>query len=211
MKKESMTKTMQQSSQAKPKTLNSPKEETLSRLRALDALLSPFWSLRCGGCAASSKSIFILMAVLLGSPLLGPRLLLASESRSSIFEEPAAAAALTPEADVYHQGVTASKQKDYSRAMALFQQALRSDPHNPDVLNMLAFSLRKSGHLDEAFEYYRRALEIKPQFPEAREYLGEAHLQAALREIQKLRSYGAGGQEDLQDLTKAFKTAAATL
>src|SRR5258708_35785035 len=113
--------------------------------------------------------------------------------------------------DYYHQGVAASKQKNYSRAVDLFQQALQSDPRNPDVLNMLAFSLRKSGHLDEAFDYYRQALEIKPQFPEAREYLGEAHLQAAMREIQMLKSYGANGHEDLEDLTKAIQTAAASL
>ena len=107
--------------------------------------------------------------------------------------------------------MAATKQKEYPRAVELFQQALQSDPRNPDVLNMLAFSLRKSGHLDEAFDYYRQALEIKPQFPEAREYLGEAHLQAALREIQTLKSYGASGREDLQDLTKAIKSAAASL
>ena len=157
------------------------------------------------------KNIFILVAALTCSLLIGPRQILASGSRSSNFDQPSEAAARTPEADVYHQGVSATKQKNYARAVALFQQALQTDPHNPDVLNMLAFSLRKSGHLDEAFDYYRQALEIKPQFPEAREYLGEAHLQAALREIQTLESYGASGREDLQDLTKAFKSAAAGL
>jgi Flp pilus assembly protein TadD len=136
---------------------------------------------------------------------------MASEGRSTVFDQPTAVAVPTPDADVYHQGVAATKQKDYQRAVGLFQQALQMDQRNPDVLNMLAFSLRKSGHLDEAFDYYRQALEIKPNFPEAREYLGEAHLQAALREIQTLKSYGAGGREDLEDLTKAIKSAAASL
>jgi len=210
MTKESMIKTNQKSPKAK--TDHSQKEETLSRLYALEGLMSPFWSLRLGYGEASSRNIFILLAVLLGAHLIGPRQVLASGSRSSVFDQPAAvAAAPTPEAGLYHQGVAATQQKDYTRAVDLFQQALQTDSRNPDILNMLAFSLRKSGHLDEAFDYYRQALEIKPQFPEAREYLGEAHLQAALREIETLKSYGASGREDLEDLTKAFKSAAASL
>ena len=211
MTKESVTrKTTQKTFKARTEMSRS-REEILSRLSALESILSPYWSLRCGGRAADSKNIFILMAVLLGSLIMGPRQLLASGSRSSVFDEPAAVSAPTLEADAYHLGVAATKQKDYPQAVELFQKAMQSDPHNPDVLNMLAFSLRKSGHLDEAFDYYRQALEIKPQFPEAREYLGEAHLQAALREIQTLKTYGASGREDLQDLTKAIKSAAASL
>ena len=48
---------------------------------------------------------------------------------------------------------------------------------------MLAFSERKQGNLDEAFEYYAKALALRPKFPEAREYLAEAHIQAALKEL----------------------------
>jgi tetratricopeptide (TPR) repeat protein len=211
MTKESLTKKTTQKTPKAKLEINRSRTETLNRLSAVESILSPFWSLRCGVRSADSKNILILMVVLSGALLISPRRLLASGSRSSIFEQPAAAAVPTPEADVYHQGVAATKQKDYQRAVELFQQALQSDPHNPDILNMLAFSLRKSGHLDEAFVYYHQALEIKPQFPEAREYLGEAHLQAALREIQTLKSYGANGREDLQDLIKAFKTSAASL
>ena len=211
MRKESLTKkTIQKTPKAKLE-MNRSRMEVLNRLSAIESVLSPFWSLRCGVRTADSKNIFILMAVLLGSLLMGPRRLLASGSRSSVFDQPAAVAAPTLEADAYHQGVAATKQKDYPQAVELFQNAMQSDSRNPDVLNMLAFSLRKSGHLDEAFDYYHQALEIKPQFPEAREYLGEAHLQAALREIETLKSYGAGGREELDDLTKAFKSAAARL
>jgi len=211
MTKESLTKkTIQRKPKAKLE-INQSRMETLNRLYAVESILSPFWSWRCGVRSADSKNVALLMALILGVHLMGPTRLLASGSRNSIFDQPAAVAAPTPEADVYHQGVAATKQKDYQQAVQLFQQALKSDPRNPDVLNMLAFSLRKSGRLDEAFDYYRQALEIKPQFPEAREYLGEAHLQAALREIQTLKSYGASGREDLQDLIKDFKSTAASL
>ena len=33
---------------------------------------------------------------------------------------------------------------------------------------------------DEAFSLYGRALRLRPEFPEAREYVGEAHIDAAL-------------------------------
>jgi tetratricopeptide (TPR) repeat protein len=206
-----MMQTTQKSPKAALQTDRPQKEETPSPLSALEDVISPFWSLRFACREAGLRNVLILMAALMGSLLIGPPRIQASGSRSSSFDQPAAAAAPTPEADAYHQGVAATKQKNYSRAVELFQQALQADPHNPDVLNMLAFSLRKTGHLDEAFDYYRQALEIKPQFPEAREYLGEAHLQAALREIQTLKSYGTDGREDLKDLTKTFKTAAANL
>ena len=42
---------------------------------------------------------------------------------------------------------------------------------------MLGFCTRKLGNVDEAFTYYEKALKIKPNFPEAREYYGEAYLQ----------------------------------
>jgi len=57
---------------------------------------------------------------------------------------------------------------------------------------MLAFTQRKTGHLDDAFRNYRRALEISRPFPQAREYLGEAHIQAALQQVEILRGLRSG-------------------
>ena len=115
------------------------------------------------------------------------------------------------EPDYYQQGKQAVEHKDFGTAGSLLRKALAAHPKDPDVLNLLAFSERKQGHLDEAFEYYEQALRVKPHFPEAREYLGEAHLQAALREVETLKSYGTEGKEDLEDLVKDFKTSAASL
>ncbi|MDD5692605.1 MAG: tetratricopeptide repeat protein, partial [Candidatus Omnitrophica bacterium] len=64
---------------------------------------------------------------------------------------------------------------------------------------------------DESLETYKKALELRPRFPEAREYLGEAYIKAALREIKTLKGYGVDGEENLEDLVKAFKEAAAGL
>jgi len=111
----------------------------------------------------------------------------------------------------FDQGQAAIKKSDYKTAGQFFRQALQDQPTNPEVLNMLAYSERKQGHLEEAFEYYDKALALKPRFPEAREYLAEAHLQAALRELNTLKSYGSEGKDDAAEVVEAFQKAATSL
>jgi len=108
---------------------------------------------------------------------------------------------------LYDQGVEASHNNDFQKALPLFEQALKEDPNNPDILNMLAHSQRETGSIDEALVNYKKAIELRPKFPEAHEYLGETYIQAALREVEILKSYGSDGQEQLEDLTKEIKEA----
>jgi tetratricopeptide (TPR) repeat protein len=112
---------------------------------------------------------------------------------------------------LYKKGVQADKSGDYVNAIQLFQKAYKLDEKNPNILNMLAHSQRKTGKIDEALENYRRALNLRPKFPEAREYLGEAYIQAALREIEVLKGYGKDGAGNREELVRAFKQAAATI
>jgi tetratricopeptide (TPR) repeat protein len=111
------------------------------------------------------------------------------------------------EPSLYQQGVEASHNNDFQKAVELFEHALQDDPNNPDILNMLAYSQSKTGKIDEALANYKRALKIRPYFFQAHEYLGEAYIQAALREIETLKIYGRDGKEQLEDLTKAIKEA----
>lgn len=116
-----------------------------------------------------------------------------------------------PAVPLYDQGVEATKNKDFKKALTLFERALKADKNNPDILNMLAHTQLKLGMIDESLENYKKALKLRPKFAEAREYLGEAYIQAALREIGTLKSYGSTRSESLEDLVKAFKDAAAGL
>ena len=54
-----------------------------------------------------------------------------------------------------------------------------------DKYNLLGFTARKSGDLNSAAEYYRKALEINPKHIQALEYQGELYLQ--LGEIEKAK------------------------
>ena len=105
--------------------------------------------------------------------------------------------ATTQTVSLYDQGIAASQANDFQKALPLFEQALRNDPNNPDILNMLAHSQRKIGLIDESLANYKKALELRPNFPEAHEYLGEAYIQAALREVETLKNYGNDGKEEL--------------
>ncbi|HXL74045.1 MAG TPA: tetratricopeptide repeat protein, partial [bacterium] len=103
--------------------------------------------------------------------------------------------------DLYNDGVAYSNKGNFYKAQDLFTQALKLDPNNPDIMNMLAHSQRKQGLLDDAMMNYWFALKLRPNFPESREYLAEAYLQGLLKEMDELKNEGDKGKEQLAILT----------
>jgi tetratricopeptide (TPR) repeat protein len=66
---------------------------------------------------------------------------------------------------------------EYQKAIDAGKKALEKKPKNADLLNLVAYSYRKAGQFEPAFEYYFKALEIDPGHRGANEYLGELYLQ----------------------------------
>ena len=66
--------------------------------------------------------------------------------------------------------------KLYSKALEKLQKAYKNDKNNPDILNYLGFTLRKTGKLEEAEKYYLEGLKIKPDHNGINEYLGELYV-----------------------------------
>jgi cytochrome c-type biogenesis protein CcmH/NrfG len=68
--------------------------------------------------------------------------------------------------------------KNWSRAAFELDKAVREEPKNADVYNMLGFYNRKKPNADlpKAFENYNMALKLDPKHRAAHEYLGEAYL-----------------------------------
>ncbi len=112
---------------------------------------------------------------------------------------------------LFQKGMAAVDSENYQKAYDYFWQASRLERNNPDFLNMLAYSRRKLGNFDEAFRYYKMALNLRPRFPQAREYLGEAHIQAALEQIKILKNYGPDAAHELEDLMESFRKAVESL
>jgi len=114
-----------------------------------------------------------------------------------------------PSADeLYAEAEKKIEDGEFADAIDLLDRANRMDRNNPDIINLLAYSYRKQGNLETAFRYYKRAIDLRPVFPEAREYLGEAHLEAAMRQIRELKSYGSDAEAQLVELVDALKQAA---
>lgn len=116
-----------------------------------------------------------------------------------------------PTVSLYDQGMELVRNERFEDARKLFATLVEQDDKDADAINMLAYTQRKTGELDAALENYLRALELRPKFPEAREYLGEAYLQLALRELHILRKYGNDGKDEVKQLIAAVHTAAAEL
>lgn len=83
------------------------------------------------------------------------------------------AAARPTDEDLFYAGYWMARTGRYAEAISYLQQSA-----NPDArtLTYIGFATRKSGDVDGAFPYYRKALALDPNFVVARAYLGEAHL-----------------------------------
>lgn len=108
----------------------------------------------------------------------------------------------------YKSGMDAVKSGDYKTALKNFEEANKLKKDDPDTLNMLAYSQRKNGMLDAAIANYTQALKLRPKFPEAREYLGEAYLESALAQLAVLNEYGPEADGPRQKLKSALAAAA---
>ena len=64
----------------------------------------------------------------------------------------------------------------YSSARLKFQQATQSNPSLHEAWNYVGYTNRKLGNYDAALTAYEQALTLKPGYPEALEYRGEAFL-----------------------------------
>ena len=100
--------------------------------------------------------------------------------------------------------------KDYQGALAELRD-LAQDTQQPDVYNLLGFTLRKTGDYKTALTYYTKALELKPDHKAAREYLGELYVETgdmakAKEQLASLQKLCPAGCDELSDLQKAIDT-----
>lgn len=104
----------------------------------------------------------------------------------------------------------AIQEKNWRGALRELNVAVREEPRNADVHNLLGYSYRQRADLPKAFEHYQMALKIDPRHKGAHEYIGEAYLQDKrlaqaeqhLAELERL--CGNRTCEEYQDLAKAI-------
>jgi tetratricopeptide (TPR) repeat protein len=102
---------------------------------------------------------------------------------------------------------------DFRGAIPILTAYTRDHPDDADGLNLMGYSLRKTGQRDLALQYYNRALSLNPKHPGVNEYLGELYAETGQIDKAKERlavlqaSCGNCGQA--LDLAAAIKTAEA--
>ncbi|MEQ1953815.1 tetratricopeptide repeat protein [Mesorhizobium yinganensis] len=98
--------------------------------------------------------------------------------------------------------------KDYQGALTELRD-LAQDVQQPDVYNLLGFTLRQTGDYQTSLTYYQKALELRPDFKAAHEYLGELYVETgdmknAQMQLASLQQLCPGGCDELEDLQKAI-------
>lgn len=109
----------------------------------------------------------------------------------------------------------AVKAQDWPRAIRDLQAVVRAEPANADAHNLLGYSYRKQASPDmaKAFFHYHEALRLNPGHRAAREYLGEAYVQAgqmdkAREQLDALERLCGRNCEEYRDLAAAIGGAA---
>ena len=96
----------------------------------------------------------------------------------------------------------------FDQALPKLQELDKDSPNNPDVLNLMGYTYRKTGHTDEALDYYNRALNLEPKHLGANEYLGELYLEMKQPDKAKERlavlKAACGDCEEYEELEQAI-------
>ena len=136
------------------------------------------------------KRIFIiLISAFIFAQYLGPSFGAGGDSSGSNYSDPyKEASKIVKKAKKLEAKNKIDKaEKLYSKALEKLQQAYKTDRNNPDILNYLGFTLRKTGKFKEAEKFYLAGLKIKPDHNGINEYLGELYVKTGRMELAKER------------------------
>ena len=98
-------------------------------------------------------------------------------------------------------------EKLYIKAYNKFEKAYSKNKKNPDILNYLGFTLRKTGNLEKAEIFYLKGLELDAGHLGINEYLGELYVQTNRIDLAKERLEVLNGCdcEEYKDLKKLIE------
>ena len=97
--------------------------------------------------------------------------------------------------------------KLYAKAFEKFSEAYKNDKNNPDILNYMGFTSRKTGNFEKAEEFYLKGLNIDPKHNGINEYLGELYvntnrIKKANERLEVLKNCNCEEYKDLELIIK---------
>jgi tetratricopeptide (TPR) repeat protein len=110
---------------------------------------------------------------------------------------------INPEArSLYDQAAEHFRKKQWNLAIPTYLEAVRIEPKFVEAWNSLGFCYRKVKDNQKSLEAYRRAIDIKPDFKYAHEYISRLYLvmgnrEMAMRHYEILRRLDAKMAADL--------------
>jgi Flp pilus assembly protein TadD len=117
----------------------------------------------------------------------------------------------TESAEVYAEAKALIDAENYVAALPILLNIIATDAENADAWNLLGFTNRKLGNLDDAALAYSTALTLNPDHLGALEYQGELYLQTGQPDLAKAnltRLQGLCGDcEEAEDLALAVQDA----
>lgn len=104
------------------------------------------------------------------------------------------------------------KKGRWTQAISALKHVVSEEPRNADALNLLGYSLRKSGDMRNAEGFYLKALKIRPSHKGANEYLGELYVEVgqldkARDRLKTLEGICGTSCEEYRDLKQAIDKA----
>ena len=79
-----------------------------------------------------------------------------------------------PDPELTEYAYSLAKADRYQEAIDVLD--LLDNPNTPRALNYRGYATRKLGRTDEGIGYYLRSVALDPDYPQVREYLGEAYV-----------------------------------
>jgi tetratricopeptide (TPR) repeat protein len=117
---------------------------------------------------------------------------------------------ILPDPELTEYAFALAKADRYQEAIDVLD--LLDNPNTPRALNYRGYATRKLGHTEEGISYYLKSVALDPNYPQVREYLGEAYViegkyDLAKDQLATIEKLCGSECEYYEDLANALKQA----
>ncbi|TPN82370.1 tetratricopeptide repeat protein [Aquimarina algicola] len=105
-------------------------------------------------------------------------------------ENPNDSALMQAEADIHY------KLGDIAKYKEIMEKIVANDPENPDLLYNLGVSASRLGDNDKALEYYKKALELKPDYTSAQINIASVILGKEAKVVEEMNGLGTSSKDN---------------